>query len=230
MPCTRVLFSAQVAPRERQVYLALSHKWIARCLDCNLDNLGAPASFLIAPIIGGAVGSVELIGMAIAYWWCWLQRNTSGQQRVVPRPIQSILGVTVPEPVIQPRLPPRASLPAVQWSPPLTQTLAQSLMSLSATVPLPFAVTSARAAPSTRPGSQSQPENIIMGDVYDPSLSEMRVWQQQPVEQEETLCEKGCFQEVEETVRDWMPSGPTIHPAPPSSPPPHQPPEAPRKP
>jgi len=74
-----------------------------------------------------------------------------------------------------------------------------------------------------------QPENVIVGDVYDPSLSEMRAWQQQPVEQEETPCETGRFQEDEETVRDRMPSGPPLHPAPPSSPPPPQPPEAPPK-
>ena len=164
-----------------------------------------------------------LIGMAIAYW-CWRQRNTSGQQSDQARPSQSAL-VTVREPAMRPRRPPSAPPPAAPWSPPPTPPPAPSAPSLSAAVPVPFAATSARAAPSTRPGSQSQPENVIMGDVYDPSLSELRAWQQQPVEQEETPCETECFQE-EET--DRMPSGPPLHPAAPSSPPPPQPPEAPR--
>jgi len=152
--------------------------------------------------------------MAIAYW-CWRQRNTSGQQRAVPRPSESAL-VTVPEPAMRPRRPPSAPPPAPPWSPPPTPPPAPSAPSLSAAVPLPFAATSARAARSTRPGSQSQPENVIMGYVYVPSLSEMRAWQQQPVEEEETPCETGCFQEEEETVRDRMPSGPPLQPAPPS--------------
>jgi hypothetical protein len=189
--------------------------------------------FPIAPIIGGTVGGVVLIGMAFAYCWCWRwrQRNTSqtsGQQSAVPRPSESAR-VTVQAPAMRPRRPPSAPPPAAPWSPPPTPPPAPSAPSLSAAVPLPFAATSARAAPSTRPWSQSQPENVIMGDVYDPSLSEMRAWQQQPVEQEETLRETGCFQEGEETVRDRMPSGPPLHPAPPSSPPPPQLPEAPRK-
>ena len=191
------------------------------------------APFPIAPIIGGAVGGVVLIGMAIAYWWCWRQRNTSGQQRAVPRPSESAL-VTVPEPAMRPRRPPSAPPPAAPWSlPPTPPPAAPSAPSLFAAVPLPFAATThthtARAAPSTRPGSHLQPENVIVGDVYDPSLSGMRAWQQQPVEQEETPCETGRFQEDEETVRDRMPSGPPLHPAPPSSPPPPQPPEAPPK-
>ena len=186
--------------------------------------------FPLAPVIGGAVGGVVLIGMAIAYWWCWRQRNTfAGQQSAVPRPSESAQ-VTVPAQAMRPRRPPSAPPPAAPWNPPPTLPPAPSAPSLSAVVPLPFAATSARAAPCTRPGSQSQPENVIMGDVYDPSLSEMRAWQQQPVEQEETPCETGSFQEEEETtVRDRMPSGPPRHPALPSAPAPPQPPEAPRK-
>ena len=184
------------------------------------------APFPIAPIIGGAVGGVVLmIGMAIAYWCCWRQRNTfSGQQSAVPRPSESA-PVTVPG--LRPRRPPNAPPPAAPWSPPLTPP--PSAPSRTAAVPLPFAATSARAALCTRPGSQSQPESVIMGDVYDPSVSEIRAWQQQPVEQVETPCEARCFQEEKETVRDKMPSGPPLHPPPPSSPAPPQPPEAPRK-
>ena len=183
------------------------------------------APFPIGPIIGGAVGGVVLIGMTIAYWWCWRQRNTSGQQSAVPGPSVSAL-LTVQEPVMRHRRPPSALPPTAPWSPPPTPPPAPSVPSLSATVPLPFAATTnARAAPFTRP--QSQP-HVVMGDVYDPSLSEMRAWQHQPVVQEETPCETGCFQE-EETVRDRMPSGPPLHPPPPFSPPPPQPPEAPRK-
>ena len=45
------------------------------------------APFPKAPIICSAVGSVVMIGMAIAHWWCWRHRNTSGQQSDQARPV-----------------------------------------------------------------------------------------------------------------------------------------------
>lgn len=61
----------------------------------------------------------------------------------------------------------------------------------------PSAASSALSAPSTRRGSQSQPENVIMGDVYDPSLSQMRVWQQQPKFHVQTITEEPAMKGLE---------------------------------
>jgi hypothetical protein len=60
----------------------------------------------------------------------------------------------------------------------------------------PFADPSA-ASSATRRGSQSQPENVIMGDVYDPSLSEMRAWQQQPRFHKQTITEEPAMKGLE---------------------------------
>jgi hypothetical protein len=127
------------------------------------------------PIIGGAVGGVVLIGIAIPYWWCRRQRNTSGPQSAVPRPSESaFMTVSAPAMPSQPSALPRPCRPPSAPPPASPRSLPPT--------PLPVPSAAARAAPPTRPrGSQSQPGNMMVGDVYDPSLSELRAWQQQPV-------------------------------------------------
>ena len=127
------------------------------------------------PIIGGAVGGVVLIGIAIAYWWCRRQRNTSGPQSAVPRPSESaFMTVSAPAMPSQPSALPRPCRPPSAPPPASPRSLPPT--------PLPVPSAAARAAHPTRPrGSQSQPGNMMVGDVYDHSLSELRAWQQQPV-------------------------------------------------
>ena len=107
-------------------------------------------------IIGVAVACVVLIGIA-RVWCLWYrcQRQTSGQQSAV-----------------------QASIRVSRRLPPIPPPGPSSPSFLTAVLLLPMAAT--RAAPSTRRGSRSQPENVMAGVVYDPSLSEVRAWQQQP--------------------------------------------------
>ncbi len=138
---------------------------------------GAGGGMSPFPIIGGAVGGVVLIGITISCWWCRRQRNTSES---APRPCRPS---SAPPPAstrsLPPTPPPAPSVPSLSDDDDPFIVLTET--SLSAAVPLPMAATSARAASTTRRGSQSQPGNIIVGEVYDPSLSELRAWQQQPV-------------------------------------------------
>jgi hypothetical protein len=269
---------------------------MSRGAGTSATSRGAEGGMSPFPIIGGAVGGVVLIGIAVAYWWCRRQRNTSGPQSAVPRPSESaFMTVSAPAMPSQPSALPRPCRPPSAPPPASPRSLPPT--------PLPAPSAASRAAPLTRRGSQSQPGNMMVGNVYDPSLSELRAWQQQPViartiqtpvhisdagmgkdqstaalqapahsrtagmdtdrstaslhAQEQIIAqphddnekevplvhdispanqhaqqacfETRCFQQQEERVRDRMTTGPPLHPAPPSSTTPPQPPEAPWK-